>query len=184
MMKLKKWKLLSKQDISPSKWFPLEKRSYQLSNGRKVDDFFVTTLADSVHIISMTKEGKVVMIRMYKQGVDEIMIQFPAGRLEDKHKDLKDVAVKELEEEAGIKVHESELKLVGKVSLMTTKATELAHFYFVSEVTFNSKQNLDDNEEIEVITLLPREIDEYIKQGKIWDAPCIAGWELVKRKYL
>jgi len=181
-MTIKKWKLLTKQDVSPSKWLPVERRKYETSDGIEIDDFFVLTVADSVHAIALTKEGKVVMIRMFKQGIDEIMIQFPAGRKEDKHESLVDVAVKELEEETGIKVIESELAYLGKLALMTTKATESAHYYLAIGVEFNSSQNLDDNEEIEVLELFPHEIDEYIKNGKIWDAPCIAGWQLAKNK--
>lgn len=181
-MALKKWKLLTSKDVSPSKWFPLEQRSYQMPNGQQVDDFFVTTLADSVHVVSITTEGKVVLIKMYKQGVDEIMIQFPAGRYEAKHADHRDAAVRELAEEAGIKVAPEELEYIGKLALMTTKASEVCHFYFVKDVIINTSQNLDETEQIEVITLTPSEIDAAIADGTIWDAPCIAGWQLVRTK--
>ncbi len=179
---IKKWKLLTKKNVSPSKWFPIEKRKYQLPNKRIVDDFFVCTLADSALIIAMTQKKEIVMIKMYKQGVDDIVIQFPAGRMESKHKNTLDVAMLELEEETGIKVKEEELTYLGKLAIQSTKSTEKIHYYFVKNVTFNSKQNLDDNEEIEVITLEPKKIDRYINEGKIWTAPCIAGWTLAKSK--
>ena len=182
-MGLRKWRLVSKVDVSPSEWFPVEQRSYLLPDERLVDDFFVTTLADSVNVIAITRDKKVVLIRMYKPGIDEIMIQFPAGRFEGKHKSIVDAEVQELEEETGIKVSKEEMVFVGKLALMTTKATEAAHYYLVTDVSFNSQQNLDEDEEIEVLTLDPKEVDLYIKEGKIWDAPCIAGWELAKKKF-
>ncbi|MBU0578927.1 NUDIX hydrolase [Patescibacteria group bacterium] len=153
-----------------------------LTNGKQIDDFYVTTLADSVHVIAITKEKQVVLIRMYKQGADDIMIQFPAGRREDRHKDLLDVAVSELEEETGIEVGRSDLNYLGKLAIMSTKATELAHYYLVTDVEINSQQSLDENEEIEVLFLELDEIEKYIAQGKIWDALCIAGWDLAKKK--
>ena len=182
-MQPKKWKLLSKKDVSPSKWFPIENRVYELPNGEIVDNFYVTTLADSMHIISITKDKKVVLIQMYKQGTDEIMIQFPAGRFEDKHKNILDGAVNELEEEAGIKVQESHLKKVGVLAAGSTKQTERVHFYITTDVSFKSKQNLDDTEEIAVLSLSFLEMEEYIASGKIWDSHCIAGWELAKKKF-
>lgn len=30
-MSIKKWKLISKKDVSPSKWFPIEQRIYELA---------------------------------------------------------------------------------------------------------------------------------------------------------
>lgn len=182
-MKPKKWKLLSKKDVSPSKWFPVEKRSYQLPDGKIVEDFFVTTLEDCVHTIAITKDGLVVMIKMFKQGADELMIQFPAGRVESKHSSIAHAAIAELEEETGILVKESELKFIGKLALMSTKATELVHYYLVTNAQLNSNQNLDENEDIEVLFFTPAEIDQMITDGRIWDAPCIAGWELTKKKF-
>lgn len=181
---IKKWQLQSKRDISPSEWFPLEARTYLLPNGKVIEDFYVTTLADSVHILARTTHGKIIMIRMFKQGIDEIVIQFPAGRLEDKHTDLVDAAVHELEEETGVKANAGDLRYAGKLSLMSTKASELAHYYFVDNVAINSTQNLDETEEIEVLEFTPQQIETMINTGEIWDAPAIAGWELVKRKFL
>lgn len=183
-MTLKKWQLTKSIDVSPSSWFPLEKRSYILPDGREVNDFYVTTLADSVHVISLTKQGQVVLIRMYKQGLDEIVISFPAGRFEkQKHQSFIDCAVQEFEEEAGIVVKPQHLTKLGSLSLMNTKASEKAHYFFTFGVEFNSRQKLDEFEEIEVLLMTPKEIDQAIIEGKIWDAPCIAGWQLAKLKF-
>ncbi|MCA9369210.1 MAG: NUDIX domain-containing protein [Pseudomonadales bacterium] len=108
--KIKKWKLLFSEDVSLSEHAPLEKRVYELPDGAVIDDFYVTTLADSVHIIPITKDKIVVMIRMYKPGSDEIMIQFPAGRFEPKKHGTRDAAaVAELAEETGIYASEADI---------------------------------------------------------------------------
>jgi ADP-ribose pyrophosphatase len=183
MVNLKKWQLVKSEDVSPSKWFPLEKRTYRLPNGKIVKDFYITTLADSVHIVPVLKTGQVAMIRMYKQGVDDFIIQFPAGRFEpDKHQDKKDTAVAELEEETGIKVDKKDLISVAQLSLASTKATEKEHVFLVKDVSFNSQPNLDDNEEIETLILKPEQIDDYIQSGQIYCAPTIAIWSLVRKK--
>ncbi len=120
---------------------------------------------------------------MYKQGTDELMIQFPAGRFETKkHTNYKQVAVFELEEEAGIRVLPDQLTFVGKVAEGSTKSTATAYAYFAKDVEFNSKQKLDDNEEIEVLLFTPAEIDQMITDGKIWDATAISIWQLAKLK--
>lgn len=180
---MKKWQLTNTQEVSPSKWFPLEKRTYQLPDGQVVDDFYVTTLADSVHIIPILTNGRVVMIRMYKPGIDEIMIQFPAGRYEpSKHENEMDAAIQELREEVGINAESSAMVKLGVLALMTTKASEKVHVFMLKDANQNAEQDLDQHEEIEVLKLKPSQIDQMIGSGEIWDAPCIAIWHLVKSK--
>lgn len=183
MIRLKKWQLITTQDVSPSQHFPLEKRGYKLPNGRMVDDFYVATIADSVNIIPITNNGQIIMIRMYKQGVDGFMIQFPGGRFDPKkHPTVKDTAIQELEEEAGIKINSDQLVFVGKLAVASTKATENSHIFIAKKAEFNSKQNLDDTEEIEVLVFSPKKVDQLINEGKIWCAITIAGWHLAKQK--
>lgn len=183
MNKLKKWKLIKKTDISPSKYFPLEKREYELPDGKIVDDFYITTLADSACIIPVTQGNKIVMIRMYKQGADDFVIQFPFGRFEEKHSQINNTAISELEEETGIKVSEDQLIKLGVLALATTKATEKMHYFYVKDVSINSSQHLDPNEEIEVLFYTSYEIDQMIYSGKFYCAPSIAGWHLLKSKF-
>jgi hypothetical protein len=54
--------------------------------------------------------------------------------------------------------------------MASTKASEIIHYFTVSDVSLNSSQNLDPNEEIEVLTLTPQEIDNAIVDGSIWCA--------------
>ncbi len=183
MSKLQKWQLLQAEDVSPSPFFPLERRTYKTPDGRVVEDFYVCTLEDSVHVVPITPEGNVVLIRMYKQGADDIVLQFPAGRLEKKHASPQVAAAWELEEEAGIKVDPSDLEFVQKMAVMTTKSTENVWVYVAKNAVFNSKQNFDENEEIETVVVSPAELDQMILDGKIVEGLIIADWYLVKEKF-
>lgn len=182
-MSLKPWKLLSVIDVSPSKWFPIEKRTYELPNGKIIDDFTVTTLADVSMIVPITPDKNVVMVRQFKPGVGDLFIQFPAGRLESHHASMEQLALHELEEEVGIRVQVSQLHYVGKMNGFSTKATEVVYVYVAEQCEFNSSQHLDSTEEIEILTYSPAEIDALIMDGTIWAADAIAAWELTKKKY-
>lgn len=182
-MSLKKWKLLSVRDVSPSKWFPIESRVYELPNGTIVDDFTVTTLADVAMIIPVTQDQKVVLVRQFKPGIGEILLQFPAGRTEKHHSNMINTAQHELEEEVGIKVEEAQLHFFAKLHAFSTKATEVIHFFLAENCELNSQQKLDDTEEIEIVQLTFAEVDEKIMNGELWDAEAIAGWEIAKKKF-
>ena len=40
MNKIKKWRLLKEEDVSPSRWFPLYKHTVKLSSGKIIDDYY------------------------------------------------------------------------------------------------------------------------------------------------
>lgn len=180
---MQKWKLLSKRDISPHKWFPIEMRAYELPNGKVVDDFSVSTLPDVAMIVAITTDRKVVLVQQFKPGAGDIFLQFPAGRTEPHHTDMLETAQHELEEETGIHVEKNRLQPFAKLNGFSTKATECLYYYFVTNVTINSKQKLDDTELIEIVLLTFSEMEEYILSGKIWCAETVAGWELAKKHF-
>lgn len=177
----KKWKLVSKKDVSPSKWFPIEERTYELPNGKIIDDFTVTTLPDSAMIIPVTVEGKVIMVNQFKPGFDDVILEFPSGRIEDNHKNIKDTAKHELEEETGIRT--DNLEYYATLSGFVTKATEKVSCFLARDVIINTKQHLDPTEDIEVVVLSSKEIDQLISDNKIQAATSIAAWELAKKKF-
>jgi 8-oxo-dGTP pyrophosphatase MutT (NUDIX family) len=181
---MQKWKLLSRKDISPHRWFPLEMRSYELPSGQVVDDFSVTTLQDVSMIVPITRDKKIVLVRQYKPGVDDLVIEFPAGRMESTYRgDFAALAIHELEEETGIRVTRDRLQSFGVIAANTTKGTEKTHLYFVCDVQRNTAQKLDPNEEIEVLMVPPQELDQWIANGKVYAAQTIAAWTLAKYNF-
>ncbi len=180
MSKLKKWQLISATDVSPSPWFPIEKRVYQLPNGKIIDDFTVSTLADVAMIVPITTDQKIVLVKQYKPGVDEIFIQFPAGRMDDHHPQIELTAQLELEEEAGIKVKPAQLTFLGRLNGFSTKATEVVHAYLATDCQFNSTQHFDVTEEIEVLTVSVTQLEQMILNQEIWCSQTISAWWLAK----
>lgn len=182
-MTLKKWQLLEKKDVSPHKWFPIEIRKYKLPNGKIIDDFSVTTIADVSMVVPITKDKKVILVRQFKPGVDEIELEFPAGRIDKQHKDFTDLAQSELEEETGIKVDKKNLQEIAILGGFTTKGSERVHSFLARDCEFNSNQKLDNNEEIEVIKISFSEMDRMITRGEIWTSQTIACWYIAKLKF-
>jgi 8-oxo-dGTP pyrophosphatase MutT (NUDIX family) len=182
-MSPKKWQLISAKDVSPSKWFPIEERTYRLPTGKIVDDFTVTTLADVAMIVPITKDKKVVLVEQFKPGVGEVILQFPAGRKEATHKDFVETACHELEEEVGIRVSQSELKYFGRCNGFNTKATEVVHLYLANDLEFNAHQKLDSTEDIEIVVLDFSTMDGYVFENRIWCSQTITAWELAKKHF-
>lgn len=178
---IQKWTLLSSKDISPSAWFPMEKRSYKLPNGKTVDDFFVDRLNDVALVVPITSEGKVIICRQFKPGIDEITYEFPAGRMEKRHSDMNQVAADELHEETGAKAQE--LKFVGQLYERPTKSTERVHIFVGANVEMDGTQKLDVTEDIEVLVLSVQDIDKLILDNEIRGSATVGAWCLAKLAY-
>lgn len=174
MTELKEWKLISKKDVSVGKWFPLEERTYELPDGKIVDDFTVTTLSDVSMIIPFTPEGKVVMCHQFKPGANELTYEFPGGRIEDKHADFEAVAKAELVEETGIVANE--VHYFGETVTFPTKASERVKNYYVLNAEVTSDTHFDETENIELVYFTPQEVEEKIKSGEINTAPSLSAW--------
>ncbi len=180
-MSPQKWKLLSVKDVSPNKWFPVEMRTYQLPNGKIVDDFTVTTLADVAMIVPVTPDEKIVLVRQFKPGFGDILLEFPAGRMETHHENVDETARHELEEETGIRA--TNLQHFATIAPFVTKGTEKVFCYFAMNVSFNSEQHLDETEDIEVVVMNYQELEKLIYSNELQGAATIAAWTLAKQKF-
>ncbi|MBD3363510.1 NUDIX domain-containing protein [Candidatus Dojkabacteria bacterium] len=170
---IKKWKILKKQDVSPSHWLPVFKHKVELPNNKIVDDFYIAKFPDVVMIMPMTKSGKIVFCKQYRHAIDKIMLELPAGMIQ-KGKTHKETAIAELEEEVGIKISENKLINIGFSSCMPHKFDYRVYSFLAMDLEFNSKQKLDENEQIEVVTLNPQIVLEKIKSEEIYSSDTVS----------
>ncbi len=177
---MKKWKVLKKEDVSPSKWFPVEKHTVELSDGTVIDDFYISPMKNAAMIFPITTKNEIVLVKQYKHAVGEILIELPAG-FQQEGKTLEETALAELEEETGIKATKDNLIFLGKTVSNPTKITQTIYCYIARNLEFNSKQNLEVTEEIEIIKVTPLKALEMVKKGEIWAADSVAN---IARAYL
>jgi ADP-ribose pyrophosphatase len=164
---MKKWKILKNKDVSPSKWFPVNEQQVELPNGTVIDDYLLSPLGSAAMVVPITKDGELCLVKQYKHGIGEVLIELPAG-FKDKKETFVETAVRELEEETGILVDESELIDLGEVVNIPTKTNFVVHCFLAKDLEFNSVQKMDDNEEIELIKVSPRKAVEMVLNGEIW----------------
>lgn len=177
---MKKWKILKSEDVSLSPWMKVFKHKVELPSKIVIDDYYTADFDDGSMVVAFTREGDIVLVQQYKQGIQEICIELPAG-LRHKNATFEDAAIAELEEETGIKVHKEDLHPLGKIVSLPTKTNFVTHAYLVKDVAFNSKQSLDVTEEIEVLTKKPQEVLAMVRSGEIWAADTVA---VLMRAYL
>ncbi|WP_345953173.1 NUDIX hydrolase [Mucilaginibacter sp. PAMB04168] len=164
---IQKWKVLNEEDVSPSPWFPLLRHTVEIAEGQVIDDYYFSPLGDVVQVLALTPSHEVILVRQYKHGLGEILLELPGG-MQQKGKSLIQSALNELEEEAGIKAHENQLISLGMIANNPTKTRQITYGYLLFNAEINSVQKFDITENIEVLTMPAPLVLQYVKEGKIW----------------
>jgi ADP-ribose pyrophosphatase len=124
----------------------------------------------AVVIIPMLDDGRLVVERQFRYPIGEVMIEFPAGKL-DPGEDRLACAQRELLEETGYSAREWARAAV--LHPVISYSTEFIEIWFARGLTF-SKATLDEGEFLEVFTATPDEMALWCREGKITDAKTLS----------
>ncbi len=132
-------------------------------------------------VVPVTEEGKILMVRQYRNALDRETLEIPAGGLNGADEPTREAAARELEEETGFSSKQLELL----ISIRTTVAfcDEKIDIYVARELE-KSHQKLDEDEFINVEAYSVEELCEMIYAGKIEDSKTISAIMSYKNKYL
>jgi ADP-ribose pyrophosphatase len=164
---IQKWTVINEQDVSPSPWFPVLKHKVKLANGNVVDDYYFSPLGDVVQVLPVTKNNEVVLVKQYKHGMGEILLELPGG-MQQKNTSVIQSALNELEEETGIKTTAENLLSLGKIANNPTKLKQVTYGFILFDAEFNAVQKLDATEDIQVITLPAPQVLQMAINNEIW----------------
>jgi len=125
----------------------------------------------AVMIIPCLDDGRVVLERQYRHPVAQVMIEFPAGKL-DKSEDALSCAQRELREETGYQA--KEWARAGVLPPVISYSTEYIEVWFARGLTAGPP-SLDQGEFLEVFTATPSEVLDWCFEGKITDSKTLTA---------
>lgn len=131
-------------------------------------------------VVPVTDEGKILMVRQYRNALERYTLEIPAGALDTADEPGITCASRELEEETG---YRSE-NLEWLINLRTTVAfcNEKIEV-FVARNLIPSKQHLDEDEFIDLGAYTMEELKEKIYSGEIEDAKTVSALLAYEVKY-
>ncbi|MEL6250075.1 MAG: NUDIX hydrolase [Cyanobacteria bacterium J06648_16] len=169
---LQKWKRLSSQMAFDHRWYKVRQDCVQLPDGQIVDDYFVSVRPDVAMVLPVTPQQQVVMVRQYRHGAGEILLELPAGTFDPQQEPAARAAERELREETGYAA--ARLEALATLYDNPVKETNRIHLFLAKDVCRVGDQQLDRTEEIEVVTVPITEIEARIQSGEIQVAGTLA----------
>ncbi|MCI9584717.1 NUDIX hydrolase [Clostridiaceae bacterium] len=131
-------------------------------------------------VVAVTREGKLLMVRQYRNALDRYTLEIPAGKLDYPGEPKIECASRELEEETGYRCEKLEYLL----SINTTIAfCDEALDVFLARNLIPSAQHLDPEEEIFVEEWELPDLLELIYSGKMTDGKTVAAVMAYACKY-
>lgn len=140
-------------------------------NGEKQAVFDFINHKGASAMIPVDRDGNILMVRQYRNAIDSYTLEIPAGGLNPGEDNLT-CAIRECEEETGYRAASA----VHLIDVHTTVAfsNELIKIYYTKDIT-PVKQNLDEDEFIDLERHSLNELVTMILSGEITDAKTIAG---------
>lgn len=93
------WTKLSEKEVYSTPFFSVKEKKFSDTLGYE-DDFYSFTFTDWVHVVPMLPDGRLIMIKQFRFGIEEYMHEFPGGQVKKGYSPL-DTAKMELMEETG-----------------------------------------------------------------------------------
>ncbi|MBQ2986232.1 MAG: NUDIX hydrolase [Tyzzerella sp.] len=123
-------------------------------------------------VVPVTEEGKILMVKQYRNALDRFTLEIPAGALDSVQESGMECVARELEEETGYIAKSIEWLInTNSWAAFTNEKVEI----FVARDLVPSKQNFDEEESIELQTYTLDKLKEKIFSGEITDSKTVAG---------
>jgi ADP-ribose pyrophosphatase len=120
----------------------------------------------AVVVVALLDDGRVVLERQYRYPIGQVMVEFPAGKLEQGEDPLL-CGQRELLEETGYRA--SHWAYAGPMHLAIAYSTEVIHVYFAKGLSLGER-SLDEGEFLDVISATAAELLQWCSQGLVTDA--------------
>jgi ADP-ribose pyrophosphatase len=166
---------LSSETVFTGRVFGVRRDRVVLPNGRQ-HTFDIVTHAGAVTIVPLDEQGRVWFIRQYRHPAGEVMLELPAGVIENGENPAAS-ALRELREEIGQTA--AELSLLGTFFLAPGYSTELMHVYLARQLSPAPLPG-DADEQIEVAPTPLDEVDGLVWRGAVRDAKSLAALLLLR----
>jgi len=163
-------KTIASTEIFSGRILNLRVETVVLPNGEEATRELVAH-KDAVAILPVTEEGHMIFVKQYRKALDIVLLEIPAGLLEE-GEDPSEAASRELQEEIGLKP--LDLFKIGEIWPSAGFSDEKTCLFVATEFE-ESKLPQDEDEFLEIVRIPIPTVKMLYMTGKIRDAKTYAA---------
>jgi ADP-ribose pyrophosphatase len=163
------------EELHQNPWWTYKHDIYEKPNGEDGDYYYGETPGYTM-TVPMLPDGRLLLTIQYRYLNQKQSIEFPGGGIKP-GVEVETSTRLELKEETGY-IADSLIKL-GTFEPSSGLLKDQTHV-FLAYVSEAGDQELDDTEEIELITRRPDEFQRMVQNGEIWCGQTLGAWALVQ----
>ena len=162
-----------------SKKFSFAINRIELPNGHE-GEYGQILFPNAALAVPITADNKVILLRQYRFAVSRYLLEFPAGTLEIGETPINSIK-REIQEETGFKAERWDE--LGSLVNAPGYSDEVIHLFLARDLSkLKSEVKGDLDEDIEVLIMEPKELDNLIASGdEILDAKTVTAWFRAKQ---
>jgi ADP-ribose pyrophosphatase len=157
---------LSSERIFDGKVLHVYRDVAALPNGRTSDREVIRHVG-AVAVVPLTEAGEVICVRQYRYAAGQVMLEIPAGKLDDKQEDRREAALRELREETGVRCEK--LTSLGAFYPAPAYSDELIDMYLAEGLSYGDTDP-DEDEFLDVVRVPLAEMVDMAMRGELPDA--------------
>lgn len=167
MSKIQPERTLSSETVFSGKLIDVRRDTVSLPGGKSTTREIVVH-PEVVAMLPTLDDGRLVLVRQYRKPAERVLLEIPAGGIED-GETPEDAVRREMREETGYRVGKAEPLATFYSSPGFT--TELMHLFRCSGL--EPGQPTESTDELEVVLLTPEQARDCWRNGEIADAKSI-----------
>ncbi len=170
-----KFELIQSDTVYHGRAFKVRKDLVEMPDGRQ-GTLDIVQHSNAVTIIPLDGEGRIWLVRQYRHAGGEVLVELPAGTLDEQ--ELPEVcAHREIREEIGMSA--TDLVNIGEFFLAPGYSTEYMYIYLATGLK-PAPLEMDDDEFLEVEQMPVKQLYEMAERGEIQDGKTLAALLLAR----
>ena len=147
-----RWRTVRSNTVRKDRWIDLRADHCVTPSGVELNPYYVLAYPDWVHVVALTRDDEVVLVRQYRHAVGETVLELPGGAVDASDANIEQAAQRELEEETGFAAER--WQHVSSLYPNPATHTNRQHVLLATGAVRSRPQCLDQGEEgLEVLTL-------------------------------
>ena len=171
--KIKPWQKVSSKHIANYRVFNIRSDLKVSPRTGREHDFYVIEAVNWVHVIALTRDGKLVMIEQYRHGSNTVELELAGGMIDPKDASPLEAGLRELREETGYEGTRAEV--IGQIYANPAIMNNICYTVLVHDCELKHAPELDQGEDVITTLVDVDRIPSLVKQGRIGHSLVVVG---------